>query len=51
MLMRLTAHPNPKQPESYLTVGNINLALVPVTDGDSLRQSLSGRTANSLTYD
>ena len=51
MLLRLTAHPNPNQPESYLTVGNINLALVPVTDGDSLRQSLSGRTANSLTYD
>lgn len=50
MLLRLTAHPNPDRPESYVTVGNINLALVPVTDGETLRQSLSARVANSLGY-
>lgn len=50
MLLRLTAHPNPTRPESYLTVANINLALVPVTDGDTLRRSLSSQVANSLTF-
>lgn len=50
MLLRLTAHPNPDRPESYLTVANINLALVPVTDGDTLRRSLSSQVANGLTY-
>lgn len=50
MLLRLTAHPNPDRAESYVTVANINLALVPVTDGETLRQSLSTRTANSLAY-
>jgi hypothetical protein len=50
MLLRLTAHPNPAQPESYVTVANINLTLVPVTDGETLRQSLSGRVANSLSF-
>lgn len=50
MLLRLTAHPNPDQPQSYLTVANINLALVPVTDGETLRASLSSRVANSLNY-
>ena len=50
MLLRLTAHPNPTRPESYLTVANINLALVPVTDGDTLRRSLSSQVANGLTY-
>ena len=50
MLLRLTAHPNPTRPESYLTVANINLALVPVTDGETLRRSLSSQVANGLTY-
>lgn len=50
MLLRLTAHPNPDRPESYLTVANINLALVPVTDGETLRRSLSSQVANGLTY-
>lgn len=50
MLLRLTAHPNPARPESYLTVANINLALVPVTDGETLRRSLSSQVANGLTY-
>lgn len=50
MLLRLTAHPNPDRPESYLTVAYINLALVPVSDGETLRASLSSRVANSLTY-
>jgi hypothetical protein len=50
MLLRLTAHPNPARPESYLTMANINLSLVPVTDGDTLRRSLSSRVANGLTY-
>lgn len=50
MLLRLTAHPNPDSPASYLTVSNINLSLVPVTDGDTLRRSLSSRVANGLTY-
>ena len=50
MLLRLTSHPNPSRPESYLTIANINLSLVPVTDGETLRQSLSAQVANSLTY-
>ncbi len=50
MLLRLTAHTNPTPTESYLTDANINLAQVPVTDGDTLRRSLSSQVANGLTY-
>lgn len=50
MLLRLTAHPNPNGAASYITVANINLSLVPVVDGETLRQTLSGRVGNSLTY-
>ena len=50
MLLRLAAHPNPEAPASYVTVANINLTLVPVTDGETLRRSLSSRVANSLAF-
>jgi hypothetical protein len=50
MLLRLTAHLNPNAPQTYLTVANINLTMVPVTDGETLRRSLSARVANSLTF-
>lgn len=50
MLLRLTAHPNPNGATSYVTVAHINLGLVPVVDGETLRQSLSGRVGNSLIY-
>ncbi|SHJ90544.1 hypothetical protein SAMN05444000_11539 [Shimia gijangensis] len=50
MLLRLTVNLHPNQPESYFTVANINLAFVPVSDGETLRQTISGRVANSLSY-
>ncbi len=50
MLMRLTAHPNPAGEQSYVTISAINLSMVPVTNGETLLQSLSTRVANSLTY-
>lgn len=50
MLLRLTAMLHPDQPESYVTISNINLGLVPVTDGDTLAASLTGRLLNSWVY-
>ncbi len=50
MLLRMTINLNPKHPVSYLTVANTNLSLVPVSNGDTLRQTITARVANGLTY-
>ncbi|WP_071674205.1 hypothetical protein [Nioella nitratireducens] len=50
MLLRLTAHPNPVGAQSYVAISAINLSMVPVTNGETLLQSMSTRVANSLTY-
>ena len=50
MLLRLTAMLHPDQPESYVTISNINLDLVPVEDGDTLAATLTGRLLDSWVY-
>mgnify|MGYP000144408327 CR=1 FL=1 len=50
MLLRLTINLNPDHPVSYLTVANMNLSLVPVSNGDTLRQTITARVANGLKY-
>ncbi len=50
MLLRLVAMPHPSNEQSYVTISNINLALVPVMDGPTLAASLSGRVMSSWTY-
>lgn len=50
MLVRLTAMLHPGRPESYVTISNVNLALAPVSDGETLARTLTGRILNSWTY-
>lgn len=50
MLLRIVAMPHPAQAESYVTVSNIRLALVPVQDGETLRQSMTGQVMESWDY-
>lgn len=50
MLLRIVAMPHPAQAESYVTISNIRLAMVPVNDGETLRQSMTGRVMESWDY-
>lgn len=50
MMLRLTANLNPNEGASYVTIANINLTLAPVTGGETLMQTITARTVNSLVY-
>lgn len=50
MAVRLTMMLHPDHPESYFTIANINLTLVPVNDGETLAASLTGRILDSWVY-
>lgn len=50
MMVRLTMMLHPDRPEGYFTISNINLSLVPVTDGDTLAATMTGRLLNSWVY-
>lgn len=50
MMVRLTMMLHPDRPEGYFTISNINLSLVPVSDGETLAATLTGRVLNSWVY-
>ncbi len=50
MAVRLTMMLHPDRPEAYFTISNINLTLLPITDGPTLAASLTGRVLNSWVY-
>ncbi|MFN4172501.1 MAG: hypothetical protein ACK4GW_12190 [Pseudorhodobacter sp.] len=50
MLLRIVVLPHPRQEASLFVVSNINLTLVPVTDGATLARSLTGRVLASWDY-